>query len=61
MTRGKLHARGALVNGTPRHHHAVCSSGCGWRGNRTADSAAAVGRGRPCPRCGATVRAVNAA
>lgn len=59
MTRGALHGTAALVKGAPRHHHAICASGCGWRGTRTADTPEIVNTGKPCPTCGAAVRAVQ--
>lgn len=53
MTRRTLRHLGTIVNGAPRHHHTVCTAGCGCR---TADTVEAVATGRPCPRCAAPVQ-----
>lgn len=49
-----------LMNGSPRHFGVACVAVCGFTGMRTANCREDIPLGRPCPRCGANVKAVSA-
>lgn len=44
-----------LNSSLPRHHFVTCTSNCGYKGQRTADTPTGA-TSKPCPRCGSAVR-----